>query len=384
VSGIAPVGAPRRVIRALVVDDSAVAREVLSTVLRSEGFDVTTASNAAMAATRIEQQAPDVLLLDIEMPGQSGLDFLADLMRRAPMPVVICSGIAQPGAVAAIRALELGAVDVIPKPTLGIRALADGAGAHLGRVMRAAAAARSRIRSSAAREPVPAARGARAAKMTPVGVNAIGAWQGRAILVGASTGGTDAIRELLISLPPTSPPVVIVQHMPREYTTAFARRLNELSALHVREATDGEALAPGVALIAPGGRQMELHKVGATTRVQIHDGPPVSGHRPSVDALFHTAARALGVRAVAALLTGMGADGAEGLLALHRAGATTIAQDEATCVVFGMPKEAIALGAAQQVLPLSAIVKALGSVGDRASAARTPDQPQRHAHRERA
>jgi two-component system chemotaxis response regulator CheB len=378
VSGIAPVGAPRRVLRALVVDDSAVAREVLATVLRSEGFDVTTASNAAMAATRIEQQSPDVLLLDIEMPGQSGLDFLGDLMRRQPMPVVICSGIAQPGAVAAIRALELGAVDVIPKPTLGIRALADGAGAHLGRVMRAAAAAGARIRGSAAQRSAPVM-AARAAKLTPVGITGgIGAWQGRAILVGASTGGTDAVRELLIALPPTSPPVVIVQHMPREYTTAFARRLNELSALHVREATDGEALAPGVALIAPGGRQMELHKVGATTRVQIHDGPPVSGHRPSVDALFHTAARALGARAVAALLTGMGADGAEGLLALHKSGATTIAQDEASCVVFGMPKEAIALGAAQQVLPLTQIVKSLVAVGDRAVGARsTPPQPAR-------
>jgi two-component system chemotaxis response regulator CheB len=374
-SGIAPVGAPRRVIRALVVDDSAVAREVLSTVLRSEGFDVITASNAAMAASRIEQQAPDVMLLDIEMPGQSGLDFLADLMRRQPMPVVICSGIAQPGAVAAIRALELGALDVIPKPTLGIRALADGAGAHLGRVMRAAAASRPRSRTGTARVTTPASpKSPLQAKSAPVGASGIGAWQGRVILVGASTGGTDAVRELLIALPPNSPPVVIVQHMPREYTAAFARRLNELSALHVREATDGEALSSGVALIAPGGRQMELHKVGGTTRVQIHDGPPVSGHRPSVDALFHTAARALGARAVAAILTGMGADGAEGLLALHNAGATTIAQDEASCVVFGMPKEAIALGAAQQVLPLSAIVKTLVAVGDRMAAPRAAQQ----------
>jgi two-component system chemotaxis response regulator CheB len=370
-SGIVPVGAPRRVVRALIVDDSAVAREVLSTVLRSEGFDVITASNAAMAASRIEQNAPDVILLDIEMPGQSGLDFLADLMRRQPMPVVICSGIAQPGAVAAIRALELGALDVIPKPTLGIRALADGAGAHLGRVMRAAAASRPRTRAGNARVATPAPpKPTLQPKSAPVGASGIGAWQGRAILIGASTGGTDAVRELLIALPPSSPPVVIVQHMPREYTAAFARRLNELSALHVREATDGEALAPGVALIAPGGRQLELHKVGGTTRVQIHDGPPVSGHRPSVDALFHTAARALGARAVAAILTGMGADGAEGLLALHRAGATTLAQDEASCVVFGMPKEAIALGAAQQVLPLSAIVKTLVAVGDRMTSPR--------------
>jgi two-component system chemotaxis response regulator CheB len=361
-------GAASRAIRVLVVDDSAVAREVLSSVLRGEGFDVATTSNATVAAQRIAHQRPDVVLLDLQMPGMSGLEFLEQLMATDPLPVVVCSDIARPGAAAAIRALELGALDVIPKPSLGIRALSEGAAFPLARVIRAATGARFRAAraanaatatNTATASPTPPARAN--AKLIPA--TATRPWQGRVLLLGASTGGTEALRRVIGELTPASPPVIIVQHMPAEYTGAFARRLNEVTPLEVREAAAGDELRQGVALIAPGGRQTELVRNGTSIRIAIHDGPLVSGHRPSVDALFHSAARILGARAVAALLTGMGADGAEGLLALHRAGADTIAQDEATSIVFGMPKEAIALGAARQVLPIEAIAGAMRKVG---------------------
>jgi two-component system chemotaxis response regulator CheB len=368
-SGGSRGGAASRVIRVLVVDDSAVAREVLSSVLRSEGFEVATTSNATVAAQRIAHQRPDVVLLDLQMPGMSGLEFLERIMATDPLPVVVCSDIARPGAAAAIRALELGALDVIPKPSLGIRALTEGAEFPLARVIRAATgarfgAARAALTAGTTRDPQqsPAAPNVKAAR-TGVPADSTRPWQGRVLLLGASTGGTEALRRVLGDLTPASPPILVVQHMPAEYTAAFARRLNEVTPLQVREAAPGDELRRGVALVAPGGRQTELVKNGASVRVAIHDGPLVSGHRPSVDALFHSAARVLGPRAVAALLTGMGADGAEGLLALHRAGADTIAQDEATSIVFGMPKEAIALGAARQVLPLEAIAGAMRKVG---------------------
>ena len=303
----------------------------------------------------------------------SGLEFLERLMATDPLPVVVCSDIARPGAAAAIRALELGALDVIPKPSLGIRALSEGAQFPLARVIRAATGARFRAAKLAS---VAATSGASqslaagisgtppaGAKAKPGSADSTRPWQGRVLLLGASTGGTEALRRVLGELTPASPPVLVVQHMPAEYTGAFARRLNEVTPLHVREAVPGDELRQGVALVAPGGRQMELVRNGALVRVAIHDGPLVSGHRPSVDALFHSAARILGARAVAALLTGMGSDGAEGLLALHKAGADTIAQDEATSTVFGMPKEAIALGAARQVLALEAIAGAMRKVG---------------------
>ena len=341
-----------RVLRVLVVDDSAVAREVLSTVLRREGFDVATTSNAESATQKIATVRPDVLLLDLQMPGMNGLDFLEQLMRSSPMPVVVCSGIAQPGAAAAIRALELGALDVIPKPSLGIRALLGGGVSPLGEIVRAAAAARPQ---RAVRLAAPIPQLDRVAKpeagITP--------WRGRVILIGASTGGTEAIREVLSGLPATSPPVVIVQHMPAEYTGAFARRLNAFTAINVREAVNGDVLSPGLALVAPGGRQMELAATTGMVKVRVFDGPPVSGHRPSVDALFRSAAKVLGDRASAVLLTGMGSDGADGLLQLRQRGAQTFAQDEATSVVFGMPKEAIARGAAVQVMPLESIASGL-------------------------
>jgi len=335
-------------IRVLIVDDSAVAREVLSTVLRREGFDVATASSAMLAEQRMAKAMPDVILLDLQMPGKTGLEFLEELMKNQSVPVIVCSGIAQPGAAAAIRALELGAVDVLAKPDLGIKMLLGGGG-RLATVVRAAAAAKT-TRAAARTAPIPQLD--RVHKPLVVGVTP---WLGRVILIGASTGGTEAIRSILSRLPANAPPVVIVQHMPAEYTGAFARRLNAFTSIEVREAKDGDALQTGLALVAPGGKQLELVSAAGQVKVRIADGPTVTGHRPSVDVLFRSAAEVVGDRAVGVLLTGMGADGADGLLRLRTKGARTIAQDESSCVVFGMPKEAIELGAAELVLGLDQI-----------------------------
>jgi two-component system chemotaxis response regulator CheB len=285
------------------------------------------------------------MLLDLEMPGVSGLEFLEQQMRTDPLPVVVCSGIAQPGATAALRALELGAVEVIPKPSGGIRAILESED-YLVPLVQAASRARPR-RPQDSRVVLP----------LPVRPRSQGAspWAGDVVLVGASTGGTEALRAILSRLPADAPPVAVVQHMPAAYTGPFAQRLDALCAVEVREARHGDELLPGRVLIAPGGRHMEI--VGAPGRPRVHlaDGDAVSGHRPSVDVLFRSGARALGLRAVGVLLTGMGADGAEGLLALRQAGAFTIAQSEATCVVFGMPGEAVALGAAREVSDLDDI-----------------------------
>jgi two-component system chemotaxis response regulator CheB len=333
----------------LVVDDSAVAREVLTTLLRRSGFEVHTATNADVAEQRLDQRPVDVVLLDLELPGRGGLEFLEKLMKTRPMPVVVCSGIAQSGTWAAIRALELGALDVLPKPALGIKALLGNTDVDLEGVIRAAAAAQKHFRPTHVpvlhindRVDHPTAQG-----VTP--------WHGKVVVIGASTGGVEALRVMLSQLPAECPPVVIVQHMPGAFTSAFAQRLNAFCQVDVREAKDDDVLETGVALIAPGGRHLSLVQSGRLVRVKLSDGPTVSGHRPSVNVLFRSAAAVLGHRAVGVLLTGMGADGAEGLLQLRVAGANTIAQDEASCVVYGMPKEAVALGAVERVLPLDRI-----------------------------
>jgi len=343
---------PAGTIRALVVDDSAVAREVISAALSMDPvFEVVTAPNAAIAAERIRQQRPDVIVLDLELPGMSGLAFLEQLMARDPIPVVVCSGIARPGAAVAVRALELGAVEVISKPDVGIRALLATGGRALSDTVRAAAQAQvRRFKCTAGPERV-------RTNIQPREV--LSAWIGPVIVIGASTGGTEALRTILTALPADAPPVVVVQHMPGAFTEAFARRLDTLCAIHVQEARDGEPLRRGVALIAPGGRHIEMVRRAPGFAVRVFDAPPVTGHRPSVDVLFHSAAGLLGGRAVGALLTGMGADGADGLLAMRKRGARTIAQNEATSVVFGMPKEAIVRGAAIDVVPLDRIASAL-------------------------
>jgi two-component system chemotaxis response regulator CheB len=338
------------VTRVLVVDDSAVAREVLTTILRKYGFEVTTATSAEVAATRIRHSRPDVVMLDLQLPGQSGLEFLEQQMQRDPLPIVVCSGIAQTGTSAAIKALELGALDVLPKPALGVRALLGSEDIPLESVIRAAAVARvGRITAQ-----LPVANAPRAARPATQA-----SWSGRVAVIGASTGGTEALRLILAAMPEDAPPMVIAQHMPGAFTGAFAQRLNALSRIEVREATDGEYLQPGLALIAPGGRHLELLRSGSTLRCRVYDGPLVSRHRPSIDVLFDSAARAIGDRAVGVLLTGMGADGANGMVTLRRRGAHTIAQDKASCVVYGMPREAVTRGGVTESLPLGQIAAAI-------------------------
>lgn len=339
-----------RPVRVLIVDDSAVAREVLSATLRRDGFEVETAYGAESANLRIRHRRPDVVVLDLQMPEVDGLQFLESVMQSIPLPIVVCSSMATPGAKAVIRALELGAVDVIPKPAGGLRAMVDGDRRNLSSVV--AAAATARFAGAWPRRFHPPER-----PIATAGRPA--AWRGETIVIGASTGGTEALRAILSQMPENAPPIAIVQHMPGAFTGAFAKRLNSLSRMNVHEAKDGEVLSPGVAVIAPGGRHMELERTAAGPRVRVFDGAVVTGHRPSVDVLFRSAARVVGHAAVGVLLTGIGQDGARGLLQLKEAGAHTIAQSERTCVVFGMPAAAIGMGASCEVADIDEIPAAI-------------------------
>jgi two-component system chemotaxis response regulator CheB len=344
----APFARPgARPLHALVVDDSAVARKTISLVLTRAGMTVTTAPDAAAAQVRLAAARPDVLVLDLVMPGMDGLTFLRRLMRESPLPVVVCSTSTGPGSVAAIEALSEGATAVVEKRALGLAGSPEAA--QLEEAVRAAGGASVRR----ARPSVPAVR-APAAPPPAAASEAL-------IAIGASTGGTGAIEALLCAMPAASPPIVVVQHMPAGFTRALAARLDRLSPFTVREAAGGEVPAPGLVLVAPGGRHLRLRRSRGGWVTELGDDAPVSRHRPSVDVLFHSVAEAAGARAVGVLLTGMGEDGAEGLLAMRRAGAWTIAQDESTSVVFGMPGEAIRRGAVDEVLPLPRIAPALVS-----------------------
>jgi two-component system chemotaxis response regulator CheB len=342
------------VIRVLVVDDSALVRKVLTDEL-SKFPDIEVVGSAVdpyAAREKIAALRPDVITLDIEMPRMDGLSFLEKLMRHFPIPVVVVSSLTPRNSETALRALALGAVEVISKP--GSMYSTPDVGGQLVRAIRAAAGARVTRLAEAPDAPVAEAPRASAGLATTHKVLAIG----------ASTGGTRAIEALLRQLPADCPGTVIVQHMPAVFTASFAERLNQLCAMEVREAQDNDPVVPGVALIAPGDRHMILQRSGARYHVRIKDGPPVHHQRPSVDVLFLSVARNAGRNAVGTILTGMGSDGASGLLAMRESGARTFAQDEASCVVFGMPKEAIRLGAAEEVVPLSgmagAVLRALG------------------------
>ncbi len=342
-------------IRVLVVDDSALVRKVLSAELsKFEDIEVVgTAMDPYVARERIAELNPDVLTLDIEMPRMDGLSFLEKLMHHHPLPVVVVSSLTPAHSQMALRALALGAVEVVSKPGSGY-STPDVAG-QLVRAIRAAA--RARVQPATGDAPRP-----------PVSVPADFDTTLKVLAIGASTGGTRAIEAVLRALPPDAPGTVIVQHMPAQFTGPFAERLNGVCPVEVREARDGDLVVPGLALIAPGNYHMVLERSGARYLVRVRSGPPVHHQRPAVDVLFQAAARAAGRNVVAALLTGMGADGAQGLLALRRAGAHTIAQDEASCVVFGMPREAIALDAAAEVLPLPEIPAALVAAAARRAA----------------
>ncbi len=334
-------------VRVMIVDDSAVVRQVLSEVLGdAPGLRVlAVAADPIIAEQKLALEWPDVIVLDIEMPRMDGLTFLRRLMQRRPTPVVICSSLAQEGAATTLEALAAGAVAVVAKPLLGLKHFLETQAPALVDTVRAAAQAKPRPSSPPRQVLEPLAAASRALSQTTEKV----------VAIGTSTGGTQALERVLAELPRVVPGLVIVQHMPERFTAAFATRLNGLCQIEVKEAEHGDRVLPGRALIAPGGQHMKLQRSGATYRVDVLDGPPVNRHRPSVDVLFRSVALHAGRNATGVIMTGMGDDGARGLLDMRNHGARTFAQDEASCVVFGMPAEAIKLGAAEQVLGLAQI-----------------------------
>lgn len=333
--------------RVLVVDDSAVARQILSAVLsREPDIDVDIAADPIVAMARMKVRRPDVIVLDLEMPRMDGLTFLRKIMAEAPTPVVVCSTLAVRGSMVALTALQEGAVEIIAKPQVGMRDFLNDQATMVVDCVRAAA--RSRLRQDLRREPAGEAATPAVLPAAPPGL----------IALGASTGGTEAIRQVLQALPVGAPPVAIVQHMPEKFTRSFADQLDRECRLQVTEAVDGAWLDPSQAIVAPGNRHLAVRRHGARFVAHVFDGPLVNRHRPSVDVLFDSLVT-IAPDVTAALLTGMGDDGARGLRSLRDAGAATIAQNEESCVVFGMPKEAIALDAAQHVLPLDGIAAAL-------------------------
>lgn len=328
----------------LVVDDSAVVRQAIREILtRERDISVDVASDPLFAREKMKQHRPHVIVLDLEMPRMDGLTFLRQLNAGDPIPVVICSALAGNGTDTALRALEEGALEIVTKPKLGVRDFLAESSIAIIDAVRSAARARRRLRPAA-----PSRSG------TPIGDAApLRMTTDRIIAIGASTGGTEALTYFLQSMPAGAPAIVIVQHMPEVFTAAFAQRLNAVCAIEVKEAADGDRAMPGRALIAPGNRHMELTRSGVYYAVRITGGPLVSRHRPSVNVLFRSVARVAGVNAVGIIMTGMGDDGAEGMLEMRLAGATNIAQDEESSVVFGMPGEAIRRGAVDHVAPLA-------------------------------
>jgi two-component system chemotaxis response regulator CheB len=341
-------------IQVYVVDDSAVVRQTLMHLLQGdpEIHLLGSAPNPLLAAPAIRKNRPDVLLLDIEMPGMDGLTFLRQIMEESPIPTVICSTLTTDGSRMALEALAAGAVAVVAKPRLGLKQFLEESRRELLQTLRTAA------RSKPVRGAGAVVRAQAVAPRAPVpGLHALSV--NKPVVLGASTGGTQAIESVLTALPPDSPGMAIVLHMPEKFTAMYAQRLDGLCAVQVREARDGDRLERGVVLIAPGGRHMQLRKKAGQYFVEVVDGPPVNRHKPSVDVLFRSAAECAGRDALAIILTGMGDDGARGMKALHDLGARTVAQDEASCVVYGMPKEAVALGAVDDVLPIGQVARAI-------------------------
>ena len=342
-------------IRVLIVDDSASVRQTLSSILDAapDIAVVGAASDPFAAARRIGDDLPDVIILDLEMPRMDGLTFLRKIMAQKPIPVIVCSTMTERGSQTLFDVLEAGAVDVLPKPRVETRQFLLESSTRVCDAVRAA----SRAKVGAGRprtRPVEAKLTADAMMPPPVASRTV-VETDRVICIGASTGGTEALRDVLEVLPPDCPGIVVVQHMPEGFTAAFARRLDGLCAIAVKEAEDGDVVLRGRALIAPGNRHLLLQRTGTRYHVAVKDGPLVSRHRPSVDVLFRSSAQCAGANARGILMTGMGDDGAAGLLEMRRAGALTIAQDEESCVVFGMPKTAIERGAAVKVVPLAGL-----------------------------
>ncbi len=342
----------RSKIRVMLVDDSAVVRRVLAEVLREHGFEVIAAVQDPLFALEVlKKETPDVIVLDVEMPRMDGLSFLRQLMATHPIPVVMCSTLTTQGAETTMAALAMGAAGVITKPTQGLKEFLLREDNGLLQAIRSASRCNMRNMRAADRTAKPVAPVVTA--RTPFATTQ------KIVVVGLSTGGVQAIERVLPLLPSDAPGIVIVQHMPAKFTATLAKRLDSLCAIEVREARHGDRVLPGLALIAPGGLHTKLVRSGAQYAVEVFEGPAVNHHRPSVDVLFRSTATVAGKNAVAVIMTGMGDDGARGMSEMHRAGAHTIAQDEASCVVFGMPKEAIKLGGVDEVVPLSSIAERL-------------------------
>ncbi len=345
-------------IKVLIIDDSALMRQLLTEILSSDpSIEVVgTAADPYVARDKIMKLNPDVLTLDVEMPRMDGLTFLEKLMASRPMPVVMVSSLTERGCETTFRALEIGAFDFVTKPKLDVANNMLDLSDELTRKVRGAASARVRLRPVSTHSQTPVTK-------APLASDALITSTHKVLAIGTSTGGTEALAEILTKLPPDAPGVVAVIHMPPGYTKSYAERLDRSCRIRVKEAEDGDRILPGHALIAQGDRHLEVFRSGAIYSVRIVEGEKVSGFRPSVDVLFRSCARYLGTNAVGAILTGMGRDGADGLLAMRNSGAFTIAQNEASCVVFGMPKEAIAMNAAATILPLDRIVNELLKAG---------------------
>jgi len=337
----------------MIVDDSAVVRQVISHILNdSKDIEVyAVANDPIFAFEKMKKQWPDVIVLDIEMPRMDGITFLKNIMATQPTPVVICSSLAEKGAELSLTALSSGAIDIITKPTMGLKGFLEESAQEIRNTVRAAAVAKLH-------KHIPRDKSHKinvVEQLEVVDIAGMAHTTDRVVAIGSSTGGTIALEQVLTNLPRTCSGIVIVQHMPEKFTNAFANRLNSICEMEVLEATSGDRIIPGRALIAPGGKHLQVKRSGAQYITIVSDGPTVNRHCPSVDVLFKSIAKSVKQNAMGIIMTGMGNDGAQGLLAMKKEGAKTIAQNEKSCVVFGMPKEAIKLGAAEKIVDLSEI-----------------------------
>jgi len=352
-------------IKVMIVDDSAVVRQVVSLALAADpGIEVIgVASDPIFALQKMKTAWPDVLVVDIEMPRMDGITFLKKIMAEHPTPVVVCSSLAEQGTQATFEALAAGAIAIITKPKSGLKSFLEDSSNDIVQAVRSAARANMRAVRNNPPSPLNPPKLSADAVLSASSNRALVHTTDKLVAIGTSTGGTQALEAVLTHLPATTLGIVIVQHMPEKFTAMFAERLHSLCQIEVREARNGDRVIPGLALIAPGGRHMMLKRSGAQYVVEVVDGPLVNRHKPSVDVLFRSVAKFAGANALGIIMTGMGDDGARGMKEMHDAGARTIAQDEASCVVFGMPKEAIKLGAADQTMALDQIPAAIISYG---------------------